>query len=98
DLRVDNGVRVAALCIGTYDLHLPSSQVLELDNCYYVSVLSRNIISISCLDKKGVTFIIKDNKFSFSYDDVYYGCAIMSNGLYVIDLVLKFSMLIPKDP
>ena len=50
DLRVGNGARVAVLAVGTYYLSLPSRLVLELDNCYYVLAMSRNIISISCLD------------------------------------------------
>ena len=47
DLRVGNGARVTALVVGTYYLSLPLRLVLELDNCYYVPAMSRNIISIS---------------------------------------------------
>ena len=43
DLRIGNGARVAALAIGNYYLSLPSGLVLELDNCYYVSAMSRGI-------------------------------------------------------
>ena len=53
DLRVGNGARVATLAVGTYVLSLPSGLVLELENCYFVPVLTKNIISVSCLDKKG---------------------------------------------
>ena len=53
DLRVGNGARVAALAVGTYYLSLPSGLVLELENCFYVPAICRNIISVSCLDKKG---------------------------------------------
>ena len=60
DLRVGNGARVAAVDIGTYFLSLPSGLVLELDDCCYVSALTKNIISISYLDKKGFSFIIKN--------------------------------------
>ena len=61
DLRVGNGERVVALAVGTYYLSLPSGLVFELDNCYYVLAMSRNIISISCLDMVGFSFIIKNN-------------------------------------
>ena len=64
DLQVDNGARVATLVIGTYYLSLPSGLVLELDNCYYVPAMSRNIISISYLDMVGFSFIIKNNTCS----------------------------------
>ena len=58
DLRVGNGARVAALEIGDYSLSLPSGLVIILKNCYYVPSMSRNIISISCLDMDGFSFII----------------------------------------
>ena len=64
DQRVGNGARVATLAVGTYYLSLPSRLVLELDNCYYVPAMSRNIISISCLDMVGFSFIIKNNTCS----------------------------------
>ena len=46
---------------------------MELDNCYYVPVVSRNIISISCLDMVGFSFIIKNNTCSIYYGDKFYG-------------------------
>jgi hypothetical protein len=49
DIRVDNIARVGALELGTMQLYLPSGFLMELNNCYYVLVLSRNIISTSCL-------------------------------------------------
>ncbi|KAK9019154.1 hypothetical protein V6N11_034193 [Hibiscus sabdariffa] len=53
DLRVGNGARVVALAVGTYVLSLPSGLVLNLENCYFVPSLTKNIISVSCLDKIG---------------------------------------------
>ena len=53
NLRVGNGARVAALAVGIYELTLPSELVLNLKNCYYVPTMCRNIIFVSCLDKKG---------------------------------------------
>ena len=47
DLRVGNGERVAALAVGTYELTLPSGLILNLENCYYVPTMCRNIISVS---------------------------------------------------
>ena len=85
DLRVGNGARVVALAIGTYYLSLPSGLVLELDNCYYVPAMSRNIISISCLDMVGFSFIIKNNTCSIYYGDIFYGNAHLSKGLYILN-------------
>ncbi|KAL1225710.1 Retrovirus-related Pol polyprotein from transposon RE1 [Cardamine amara subsp. amara] len=66
ELRVGNGARVAALAVGTYHLSLPSGLVLDLHNCYYVPAISRNIISVSCLDLDGFDFSIKNKCCSFN--------------------------------
>jgi hypothetical protein len=50
DLCVGNGAEVAALAIDTYSLSLPAGLVLELNNCYFVLALNKNIISASCLE------------------------------------------------
>jgi hypothetical protein len=50
DVRVSNGANVAIVAVGIYHLFLPSGLVLELNNCYCISALSKNIISYSCLE------------------------------------------------
>ena len=84
-LRVGNGARVAALAVGTYDLSLPTGLVLSLENCFYVPTVRRNIISISCLDKKGFAFFIKNSKCNIYKDNIFYGYAPCISGLYVLD-------------
>ena len=92
DLRVGNGARVAALAVGTYYLSLPSGIILELDNCYYVPAISRNIISVSCLDKKGFSFIIKNKCCSIYFGDMH-NCLMDCMSLILIILSI---LLIPK--
>ena len=48
--------------------------------------LSRNIISISCLDKKGFSFIIKNKCCPIYLSEMFYCIAQLTNGLYVLDL------------
>ena len=67
-----NGARVVALAVGFYDFTLPSELVFKLKNCYYVSDVSRNIISVSCLDGDGFHFIIKNNIFSIYNGDIFF--------------------------
>ena len=75
DLWVGNGARVTALAIGTYHLSLLIGLIIELEDCYFVLAISRNIISISCLDKKGFSFLIKDNSCSIYLNEMFYGSA-----------------------
>ncbi|KAK8535581.1 hypothetical protein V6N12_057097 [Hibiscus sabdariffa] len=85
DLRVGNGARVVALAVGTYVLPLPSGLNLKLENCYFVPSLTKNIISVSCLDKIGFEIIIKNNSCSFFYNNLFYGSAQLINGLYILN-------------
>jgi hypothetical protein len=45
DVRVSNGAKVATIAVGTYQLPLPSVLVLELNICYCIHALCKNIIS-----------------------------------------------------
>ncbi|KAK9003914.1 hypothetical protein V6N11_018808 [Hibiscus sabdariffa] len=89
DLRVGNGARVAALAIGTYVLSLPSGLVLNLENCYFVPSLTKNIISVSCLDKtafenqhaksiKALRFDRGGEYLSQDFDELLKECRIVS--------------------
>jgi hypothetical protein len=50
-LRVENGARVAAVTVGRIGLYLPSGLVMELENVYFVPIISRNIIYLMIRDK-----------------------------------------------
>lgn len=47
DQWVENEARVVVLVVRTYNFSLSSGLVLEVDNYYFVSILSRNNIFIS---------------------------------------------------
>ena len=55
---MDNGARVAAIAVGSFDLHMPTGKTIILNNCYLVPSIVRNIISIPMLDLDGFSFII----------------------------------------
>ena len=62
DVRVGNAAKVAILAVGTYHLWLPSGLVLELNNCYCIPALNKNIISSSCLEEVDSFEIVIKNK------------------------------------
>jgi hypothetical protein len=87
DVRVSNGAKVAAIAVGTFHLPLPLGLVLELNNCYCISALCKNIISSSCLEKvDGYKIIIKNKHYSIYYNGIFYAHCPMVNGLYALDL------------
>jgi transposase InsO family protein len=85
-LYVGNGASVAAVAVGSVDLHLPSGLVLELNNVYSVPSISKNIISASCLDMSDFSIVIKNNSCSIYKNGLFYGSCNLIDGLYVLDL------------
>jgi hypothetical protein len=86
DFRMGNNARVAALSVGTMQLHLPSGFILELNNCYFVPSLSRNIISPSCLMRDGYSFASENNGCSISKNGMFVASAPIKNGLFILNL------------
>jgi hypothetical protein len=86
DFRVGNNARVAALTVGTMQLHLPSGFIMELNNCYFVPSLSRNILSPSCLMKDNYSFATENNGCVISKDNMFVACASIVNGIFVLNL------------
>jgi hypothetical protein len=98
DLRVGNGAKVVALSIGTYSLSLPSGLVLELNNCYFVPALNKNIISASYLEDEGFEFVIKNKCCSIFMNDIYYGrCPVVNGLMFLILRKLKSIMLMLRE-
>ena len=67
-------------------MSLPSGLVILLKNCYFVPAMSRNLISVSCLDMDGFSFIIQNNVISIHCEGIFYVNGLLSNGLYILDL------------
>jgi hypothetical protein len=91
DVHVGNGAKVATIAVDTFHLPLPSGFVLELNNCYCIPALCKNIISSSCLEEvDSYKIIIKNKQCSIYYNVIFYAHCPMVNGLYVLDLEDKF--------
>ena len=73
------------MAVGNVEITLPSGFVLELKDVYVVPCITRNIISISCLDLDGFNVAIKNKCCTLFRNDVCYGVAHLMNGLYVLD-------------
>ena len=86
DLQVGNGARVTAVAIRTCVLNLPSGLCSNLDNYFYVLALTKNIISISCLNKKGFHLTFCDNGCYIMLNDVFYAGGTLNNGIYILDM------------
>jgi hypothetical protein len=86
DFFMGNNERVATLNVGMMQLHLPLGFILELNNCYYVPSISRNIMSPSCMMKDGYLFVSNDNGCVISKDDMFVAFASIVNGIFILNL------------
>jgi hypothetical protein len=60
---------------------------LELNNCYCIPALCKNIISSTCLEGvDGYEIIIKNKCCSIYYNDIFYAHCPLVNELYVLNL------------
>ena len=93
DIRVGNKARVVALEVGMMQLQLPSGFIMELNSCYYIPALSRNIISASCLMSQGYEFNLKDNGCLIFLNDMFHGYAPIVDGLFILNLETNLSII-----
>ena len=75
-LHMGSEAKVATLGIGSCSLSLPTGLVIKLSNCYYVSSIRKNIISISCLVMDGFNFEIENKGISIICSLVSLKCSI----------------------
>jgi hypothetical protein len=108
-MRVGNAQRVNVVAIGTLHLRLPSGFILVLNKCYYVIVLSMNIVSGSRLSQDGYFFKSVTNGCYIYRYDIFYVHEPDHDGLYILDLdcnethsnsvdakICKLVMIIPR--
>ena len=67
-------------------MNLLSGLVLNLDDCYYVPSLTKNIISVSYLNKKGFHLTFSNNGYSIMLIDVLYASCTLYNGIHILDM------------
>ncbi|GKA93558.1 retrotransposon protein, putative, ty1-copia subclass [Tanacetum coccineum] len=85
-LYVGNGVCAQVEAIGSFDLVLPNGLVICLDNCHYVTSITRGVVSVHRLVENGFVQRFTDFGISISKNNVHYFNAIPSNGIYEIDM------------
>jgi hypothetical protein len=74
-IRVDNGVEAEVEAIGELPLELNNSFILRLHNILYVPSLSRNLISVSCLDDDGYDCQFDNRQCLILFDNKVMGLA-----------------------
>ncbi|KAJ9552910.1 hypothetical protein OSB04_016955 [Centaurea solstitialis] len=86
NLRVGEGTPLIAEAVGTYSLSLPSGLVLELDNCYYIPNMIKNVLSFDLLVDQGFYYRYDYKMISVFKNNIFYFKATPVNGLYTVNL------------
>jgi hypothetical protein len=74
-IRVANGVEAEVEAIGELPLELNNGFILRLHNLLYVPSLSRNLISVSCLDDDGFDYQFGNKQCLILFDNKCVGLA-----------------------
>ncbi|KAL4010594.1 hypothetical protein IC575_030095 [Cucumis melo] len=81
-----NRVKVPAEAVGTYRLTLDTGHHLDLFDTFYVSSISRNLISLSKLDTSSYYFKFGNECFSLFKQNIFIGSGILCDDLYKFKL------------
>ncbi|GKB80521.1 retrotransposon protein, putative, ty1-copia subclass [Tanacetum coccineum] len=85
-MYMGNGMRAADEAIRSFDLILPSSLIIVLDNCHFAPIVTRGVVSITRLVNNGYIHTFTNYGISISKDNVFYFTAIPHDGIYEIDM------------
>nr|GEU86303.1 hypothetical protein [Tanacetum cinerariifolium] len=72
--------------IESFDLILPSSSIIVLDNFHFTPTMTRGVVSISCLVKNAYIHTFTNYGILVSKDNVFYFNAIPCDDIYEIDM------------
>ncbi|KAJ9556102.1 hypothetical protein OSB04_010716 [Centaurea solstitialis] len=86
NLRVGEGTPLIAEAVGSYSLSLPSGLVLELDKCYYIPNMIKNVLSFDLLVDQGFYYKYSYKMISVFKDNIFYFKATPVDGLYTVNL------------
>jgi hypothetical protein len=85
-IRVTNGVEAEVEAIGELPLELHNGFTLRLNNVLYVPSLSRNLISVSCLDDDGFDYQFGNRQCLILFDNKIVGLAFRQDKLYMLSM------------
>jgi hypothetical protein len=85
-IRVANSVDAEVEAIGELPLKLNNGFILHLHNVLYVPSLSRNLISVSCLDDDGYDYQFGNRQCLILFDNKVVGLAFRQDKFYMLSM------------
>jgi hypothetical protein len=84
NIRVANGVEAEVEAIEELPLELNNGFILRLNDVLYVPSLSRNLISVSCLDDDGFNCQFGNRQYLILFDKEVVGLTFRHDNLYIL--------------
>jgi hypothetical protein len=85
-IRVANGVEAEVEANGELPLELNNGYLLHLHNVIYVPSLSRNLISVSCLDDDGFDYQFGNKQCLIIFNSKVVGLAFRQDKFYMLSM------------
>ena len=86
-----NRLKAQVVVVGTYRLILETGHQMDLENTFYVPSISRNLVSLSRLDRSGYSVLFSCEKLSLNFNSIIVGSGDLCDGLYKIALNHEFA-------
>jgi hypothetical protein len=96
-IRVTNGIEAKVDTIRELPLELNNGFIFCLHNILYVPSLSRNLISVSCLDDDGFDCQFGNKQCSIIFDSKVVGLAFCQDKLYMLSLHENLNVVCNND-
>lgn len=88
---IGNRLKAEVVAVGTYRLILETGHQMDLENTFYVPSISRNLVSLSKLDRVGYSVLFNCGKLNLMFKSKVIGSGNLCDGLYKITLNPEFA-------
>ena len=89
-----NRLKAEVVAVGTYRRILETGHQMDLEDTFYVPSISRNLVSLSKLDRVGYSVLFNCGKLNLMFNSKVIGSGNLCDGLYKITLNHEFAQLL----
>ena len=86
-----NRLKVEVVAVGTYRLILETGHQMDLEDTFYVPSISKNLVSLSKLDRVGYSVLFSYGKLNLMFNSIMIGSSNLCDGSYKIALNHEFT-------
>ena len=85
--------KVAAIIVGVVTLHFDGCKVLVLQDCLYIPIVRRNLISILSLACNKISTLFNKNLVFIKWNDDVICCGMLVDNLYMLKPITPIKLI-----